>query len=256
MEVRAIYFDKNFKIPKIRKAFPEEVKITDPLVLTQEQGKYIVVLKYGVIVFWGFKEAEASSYIRKLSKRLGRPLGVLTEETIEVSMDGKDDEVLDGQVILAEVTPEKVAVVSLVLGRSLAVEHYEKSIDQSFSDFDDMVRHFGESGSFKVSTKDLLKKAAFVMNIRHDTMNRISVLDSPELTWDDTALYDFYKELMDDYEIEDRYQILGQKISAIHSDSEFLLDLINTRRSHWLEITIVALIVLEIIIFVYEIWFI
>lgn len=82
----------------------------------------------------------------------------------------------------------------------------------------------------------------------------MSMLDTPDLVWDDTELCDFYKDLLEEYEIETRHKQLTYKLDIIMQHTEFILHFLEARSSFWLEVTIVVLIVIEILLFVYEIW--
>ncbi len=143
----------------------------------------------------------------------------------------------------------------MILSRSVALEYFENRVEKALAEFDPIMRSFEEKGKASFTTREMLKKVGFAMNIRHLSMASLAILDSPDITWDDIELNDFYNDLSEEFEIDDRYDILKEKLETIFKNVEFILGFIEGKRSIMLEFIIVVLIVLEILIFGYEIWF-
>ena len=66
--------------------------------------------------------------------------------------------------------------------------------------------------------------------------------------WDDPGMDRIYDELRAEFDLVDRYQALEMKLRSVQEALELILDVARDRRLVWLEITIVALIVLEILL--------
>ena len=90
------------------------------------------------------------------------------------------------------------------------------------------------------------------MNIRHQTVTQMALLDKPDLTWDDESLDKFYKNLAEYYELDDRYEVLDDKLETIFRNVEFISDYITARRTLMAEIIIIVLIAVELVIFFAE----
>ncbi len=58
--------------------------------------------------------------------------------------------------------------------------------------------------------------------------------------------------MVDMFEIRERYRTLEYKLRIVQDTVEVLSDLTNNRRMWYLEIAIVALIAIEVVLFVYE----
>lgn len=257
MEVRAVSMGRGLKVQKIKKKYENKLVSKGHYFLVRpEKNKYMVFLTFGVIVFWGYDEKNVSAMIGQIRPYFISPKKAVTKESISCFLQGNSDEVDQNEIILQELSEDKIGLVSEVIGRSVALENYEKQLDLFFDDFDAMIENFATTGKINVPKKELLKKAAFAMQVRNAAMNRINLLDSPDLTWEDDKLYDFYRDLLEEYELEDRYKLLQQRLNAIYRDVEFIMDLLNTKKSHLLEWIIIWLILFEVLVFLYESWFV
>ena len=135
------------------------------------------------------------------------------------------------------------------------VEKTGNEVQRILDQFDPVIRSFESEGKTKLSTRQLLKMVGFAMNVRHLSTGSLALLDRPNAAWDDSGLSQLFDALSDEYEIDERYDILKEKLDIIFKNVEFILGFLDTRRSLMLEFTIVLLIVIEILIFGYEIWF-
>lgn len=255
MKIHAIYVGRRILL----KTFQSKVKVKpvlkDPLVIELKGRKFIALFKYGAVVFWGIEKKEQTKFLRSLRPYIKEPSDVKLEEKIDVLFPKSANTITEDKIHLKEFTVETVAIVSLIISRSLALEHYENEVENVLLEFNPIMRSLEERGKAGLSTRELLKRAGFAMNIRHLSMAHMALLDRPDLAWEDLELDRFYDELSSDYEIDDRYDILKEKLESIFRNAEFILGFIDTKRGLWLEFAIVVLILVEILIFVYEVWF-
>ncbi len=90
--------------------------------------------------------------------------------------------------------------------------------------------------------------------IDHKMVGRVEVGEKPELLWERPELERLYVRLEDEYEIRERHLALERKLSLISRTAETLLDLLQHHRSLRVEWYIVALIVFEIFLTLYELF--
>lgn len=86
-------------------------------------------------------------------------------------------------------------------------------------------------------------------------MGRVEVVDKPELLWEHPALERFYERLLDEFEIRERHVALERKLELVSRTAQTVLELLQARRSFRLEWYVVLLILLEIIISLFQIFF-
>jgi uncharacterized Rmd1/YagE family protein len=86
-------------------------------------------------------------------------------------------------------------------------------------------------------------------------VGRVQVDEKPELIWDRPDLERLFVRLEDEYEISERYAALNQKLELISRTAETVLELLQHRRSMRVEWYIVILIVLEILLTLWQMFF-
>jgi len=70
--------------------------------------------------------------------------------------------------------------------------------------------------------------------------------------WDRPVLERLYARLEDEYELKERVGLLNRKLAVITETAQAFTDIIDTQRSHRLELIIVLLILFEIVITFYQ----
>jgi uncharacterized Rmd1/YagE family protein len=249
MKVHVLDIGRTIAVKEFQKKSQVKVLLKEPLVVSIGPQKWIVMLRYGVVAFWNLTKKEERDWLRLIDpfvvERFERPL----EDVLVVSKSSRQEGTFKGKIYLKAYDSQKIAIVSLVLGRSLALERYEIEASKTLIEFDSVMKSFGEKGKTSLSTKALLKKVGFAMNLQHLTVSQMALLDKPDSTWESHQLDDLYNDLSTDYELEDRYDVLSEKLKLIFHNVQFILDFIDARRSLMLEATIVLLIVFEIVLF-------
>jgi uncharacterized Rmd1/YagE family protein len=100
--------------------------------------------------------------------------------------------------------------------------------------------------------KDLVRTIGEAMLAEHQLVARAELLEKPELLWENAELDRMYKRLEDEYELRERYLALDTKLGVISKAAGTMLELAQAKRSLNVEYYIVALIVFEIVLAVFE----
>lgn len=248
MEVKALHLGQKIVLRSLQEKLSLRPSFKDPFVVEYTNGKYVVVFKYGVVVFWGFTDGEINEFLTRISPFVTDRFKVANEEFTDITIDAKEDEVKDNKITLDGLSPKKVALISLILGRSVALENFEEQVNSALSDFEVVIDGFANSGRTKLSTRHLLKKVGLAMKIQYSAVNQMAMLDKPDITWENGGLDVFYNELAEEFEIDDRYVILNEKLKMLFRNVEFILDMLDGRRGLILEVVIVVLILIEVVL--------
>jgi uncharacterized Rmd1/YagE family protein len=86
-------------------------------------------------------------------------------------------------------------------------------------------------------------------------VGRVEVTEKPEITWDDPKLDRLYERLSIEYELRERDRALSRKLELISHTAQTYLNLLQHRQSLRVEWYIVLLIVVEIVLFIYDLFF-
>ena len=86
------------------------------------------------------------------------------------------------------------------------------------------------------------------------TVGRVEVTEKPEITWDDVELDRLYERLSVEYELRERDLALTRKLELISRTVQTYLELRQNRLSLRVEWYIVLLILVEILLFLYDLF--
>jgi uncharacterized Rmd1/YagE family protein len=103
--------------------------------------------------------------------------------------------------------------------------------------------------------RKLLSQIGDILSVKQRTISHLSLFDKPETTWERPEIERLYNKLYFEFELPDRFDILNEKIRFLSDHNKILLDFISTQRSNFLEMIIIALILIEILIFIFEVFF-
>jgi uncharacterized Rmd1/YagE family protein len=90
--------------------------------------------------------------------------------------------------------------------------------------------------------------------VQHNVSGRVAIADKPDALWDRPDLERLYARLEDEYELQQRVDVLNRKLAVVAETADTLADIIDTRRSLRLEIIVVLLIGFEIVIGISQIF--
>ncbi len=250
MHIQLSHLGIKLPLKKLAKALPGAQDFANPLVVKLDKG-HLVVLDYAVLVGWGVSEKVMRAWEKKLKKFTEGAFQKPNRETLDIKTNAKRQGIFKGEISLAKLSNAKMAIVSEAIGTSLALDHYEKDVEDVLLEFSKVAKGYEKNGKTNRSRKQLLKKVGFAMNVQHEAIGGISVLDRPDAAWNNPKLDKLYDLLALDYELEDRYQVLNKKLELIFQNVEFMHNVIEARQGLFLEWIIILLIAFEIVVFLW-----
>jgi len=148
-------------------------------------------------------------------------------------------------ITLREGSVLNLNVISLAISQSVGLERYEKRLDTLFS----QSRRIVESiHTFSIMRRGhLMQFAKRLALTRHDMVSNLLLLDKPNILWDNEEAEILYNRLAFILELYDRHEIALSKLSQIKEDVMLVMDLINHKKSEFLEWIIIILIGVEIV---------
>lgn len=149
------------------------------------------------------------------------------------------------EIVLKELSELNFNIIALSIAQSVGLEKYEKKLDTIFT----KSRNIIESTyiSKVISRAHLMEFAKQLVLTRHDMVGKLLLLDKPNILWDNEEAEHLYNSLAKILELHDRHEIALSKLSQIKEDVMLVIDLINHKRSEFLEWIIIILIAVEIV---------
>ena len=210
------------------------------------------VFRYGAVVFFDVAAADQDQYLRELAPlvedRYERP----ETEEIPISVGSEKREGVEaGAVVVRNASVERLQIVAAVLGKSVALAQYEADVAANFDRIEPFAVELEKRGRGGSDMRLLLRHIGRGLLNEHKMVARVEVSERPELLWDHPELEQLYLRLEDEFELQERTEILDRKLEVISRTVETILDLVQRDRSSRVEWYIVILIVLEIVLSVY-----
>jgi uncharacterized Rmd1/YagE family protein len=253
-----LYLGDSIDLKKLQENLKKYPYITreHPIILKLTPGQYVVLTKFGTVTFWNVPKKlqeelikEISSFVENFNKNYeySDSLKVFTGKEIE--------DIRFGKVYLTKIDKEKVQIISFVLSQSVALERFEKEIEERVLELERVINVL-KSGIWKgLKERKLLSQIGDILSVKQRTISHLSLFDKPETTWERPEIERLYNKLYFEFELPDRFDILNEKIKFLSDHNKILLDFISTQRSNFLEMIIIILILIEILIFIFEVFF-
>jgi len=251
---RAILVGEGFDTQRIERA---RLIATQPLTIRIGENGYGVFYRFGVIVLFGVPPIEEAALLKSVEPFVINPRSTTEPEDVDVLIDPSADETVrpDGVIRIRRVTTELLQIVADVLAKSMVLEHYERQVAGVFDQFQplaDTLRRTGRSG---LNTRQLLRQIGDLMLTQHHMVGRVEIVEKPDLLWDHPELERLHSRLTAEFELHDRDRALSRKMRLISDTAEALLNLVHNKRSLRVEWYITILILVEIALSLYEMFF-
>jgi uncharacterized Rmd1/YagE family protein len=233
-----------------------DVISTTPLAFRVGEGGYAVLFRYGVAVLIGLTPLAEDEVLRALRPRVHMPFDKIEAEvaTIEVAPN-QDDQILPGGPIgVKDLTPPRLLVIADVLAKNVALIRDEREVSRVFEVIEPFAAELARSGRSQ-NRRAMLRTIGQALLVHHRMSGRVEVEEKPDVLWDNPHLERLFARLADEYELKERASGVTRKLRVIDETARALTDLIDTQRSLRLEAAIVLLIVVEIAITLYELFF-
>ena len=247
-------FSASFKIRELLTCFAGATVRAAKKQVVAEYGpdRFAVGFDFGAVVFINVGDEERARVIATIREKLAReePHAPLEEDfLIEVRADAPaTGEVRFDRVVLRELTPAGVEVITLLLAQSVAIDYYEEDLQEILAALDRRTDRMKRTGRLGGSTREMARFVASAIDTKNQILGVLAVLDKPALTWEAESVNRLFRAFREMLEIEDRFRALEYKLRTIQESLELFLDLAQSRRMMTLEAVVVLLILGEILL--------
>jgi required for meiotic nuclear division protein 1 len=229
---------------------------TTPLTLEVAGGGLAVLFRFGAVVFFDVKPMQEAAFLEDLAPFVAEPLVQPETEALDVVVDPARPEGLDQTgLAVPEADLPRLQVVADILAKSVLLAVQEARVASAFDRIEPLAEQLQRRGRGTRSNQELTRYIGEMLLIQHRTVGRAEVGDKPDILWERTDLERLFQRLDAEYELGERRQALQLKLELIGDTAQTLLDLLQNRRSLRVEWYIVILIVVEIALTLYELFF-
>jgi uncharacterized Rmd1/YagE family protein len=234
----------------------DDVLATMPLTFRVGGDGIVALFRFGVAVTFGMSPIEEDEIIQRLDARIRGKLAAREEESAQIEIvSGEDEQITpSGTITLKKLTTEHALLIADALATTVMLVHDERSVSAVFDAIEPLARELALHGRTPGGRRVILKHIGNALLVQQRVSGLVAVEEKPDILWERPDLERFYAKLEDWYELKERADVLTRKLRVISETANALADIINTKRSLRLEQVIVALIAVEIVITVFQIW--
>lgn len=220
-----------------------------PLLVDAGSRGCATLFRYGVVVLFGLSAGEEVTFLADLKPLIQGPLDTEVHEDVILEIGDNGKEGIVGQnIVLREITIERLQLVADVLAKSVVLEYYERRIAKSFDRIEPFANELQAGGQRSSRGKELLRHIGDTLSINAMMVGRVEVSEKPELLWEHPMLEGLYLRLESEYELRERHLALERKLALISQTAGTFLRLLQDKRTLRVEWYIVVLIFVDIVI--------
>ncbi|KAE9025741.1 hypothetical protein PR003_g11612 [Phytophthora rubi] len=236
--------------------------------VTSRRGadKWVVYFDYGAVVFFNCDQALVNTLIKHATRFCSDVFEMRGHEE-EMLLVGdpaqqKWSTLVENNVLVREIDHINVHVIAGVLSQTVALEFYERQCETILREFERLntdVEKKGPRGALfgreNEQTKRLFKIVASNNTLLIDLVNKLRVIDRKrpgDPAWSQTRYHNMWESLLEEFELNERFQNLNFKLELIQHNTKFFLEVLDSHKGERLEWYIIILISVELGIGVYE----
>jgi len=141
-----------------------------------------------------------------------------------------------------------------VMAKSVMLAYDENRVARAFDRIEPVAEGMRGKGDRTIALRQLLEHIGDVLLTQHRMIGRVQISEKPDLLWDRPELERLYARLREEYELVERDGAMSRKLALISQTAETALGLLQARSSLRVEWYIVALIVVEIVLTLYDLF--
>lgn len=217
---------------------------------------YMVVFQYGSIVLFNVREHEIDGYLKIVEKHASALLPEMRKDEYEVREKPDLDTWMEGgldYIMLQHLNTDGIRTIGSVLGQSIALDYYVRQVDGMVAEFTDINREMETTGKFKMKRKKLFQLVGKANSNLADVILKLGLFERSDIAWKDAKYAQIWEYLRDEFELTQRFASLDFKLKFVEHNIRFLQEILQNRKSDFLEWLIIALIGAEILLSLYDI---
>jgi required for meiotic nuclear division protein 1 len=253
IQVSALYLGEALDLKAVARS---DALARGPIVLKAGSAGCAVLFRYGAVVLFNLTSIEEAQFRERLQPCLRQSFPQPEREVVSLKISAQQREgMADDQIELRLLDLPRLQIVGDILAKTVVLDHYEGQMTQAFSQVERLATSIASARGKTPSYSEMLQPIGESLLVQQKMLGLVEIGEKPDLLWDHPDLERFYVRLADEYELPERAAILERKLGLIIRTAETTLQLIQNGTSERLEWYIIVLIVLEILLSVYSLFF-
>ncbi len=228
----------------------------DPTIVEVDGGGFAVLFRFGVVVLFNVSATAEAAFLSQIRPFIAEPFETPIVECLDIKVSPDAVEKIEADTLILPAAEIPVLqLVADILGKSLVLDHYEQQAAGAFDRIEPLAKRMQVGGRLPRQVHDLLCHIGEILQIQHRMVARAQVGEKPDVLWEHSEFERLWQRLENEYEIGERQLALERKLDLISGTAETLLGLMSDKRTLRVEWYIVILIMIEIVLTLYELFF-
>ncbi|CAM8876641.1 hypothetical protein QQ045_020920 [Rhodiola kirilowii] len=219
-------------------------------------SRFMIVSQYGSVVMFNIEDHEVESYLKVVRIYSSGLLTDIKKDDFSLKENPLLDTDMQGGpdcVVLKTLDTDSIRVIGTVLGQSIALDYFVSQIDSMLEIFTDINRGMEKDGTFTMDRRKLFQLVGKANSHLADVILKVGLFERSEIAWRDAKYAQIYDYLREEFEVAQRFSNLDFKLKFVEHNIHFLQEVLQNRKSDFLEWCIIFLLTIENIIGIYEI---
>ncbi|KAJ7943397.1 Sporulation RMD1 [Quillaja saponaria] len=218
--------------------------------------RYMVIFQYGSAVLFNIDDHEVETYLEIVKRHASGLLPEMRKD--DYALKEKPQLVEDMQggpdyIVVKALDTDGIRIIGSVLGQSIALDYFVSQVDGILEEFTDINRGMEKTGTFTMNKKKLLQLVGKANSNLADVILKVGLFERSEIAWRDAKYAQIHEYLREEYEVTQRFGNLDYKLKFVEHNIHFLQEVLQNRKSDFLEWCIIGLLTIENVISIYEI---
>nr|XP_007157690.1 hypothetical protein PHAVU_002G090200g [Phaseolus vulgaris]ESW29684.1 hypothetical protein PHAVU_002G090200g [Phaseolus vulgaris] len=218
--------------------------------------QYMVVYQYGSAVLFNIEDHEVESYLELVKRHASGLLREMRKDDYAIKEKPLLVEDMQGgpdYIVLKSLDTDGIRIIGSVLGQSIALDYFVSQVDGLVEEFAGINRGMEKTGTFTMDKKKLLQLVGKANSNLADVILKVGLFERSEIAWRDAKYAQIYEYLREEYEVAQRFGNLDFKLKFVEHNIHFLQEVLQNRKSDFLEWFIIGLLTIENVLSLYEI---
>jgi len=222
-----------------------------------KNGSEMFIFNHGCFVCWGLTKRAEQKWMHYIKTFARDPLANIEMDFFSYQM-GDDTTIISHErfkldiITLESTNPQIKLAISYGLAQSIKLESFEAAVQVTVQKNSILPTDIANYGSISLSRRAIFKRMGEIFLARSSINLNSEFLDTPEFFWRNPNFEMYYTITSKFLDIPARVTALNQKLDVLQE----LLDILNSQLQHkhstLLETIIIALIMIEIFISVFQ----
>ena len=209
---------------------------------------FIYILNYGAIVFANIDEIDRNSFIKYVKDYCENFLELVHQEDFVIYQENvKTPLFAYDSLKVSLINTELNKVAMLQVAQSVSLDFYLEKSQFLFDETVKLTNQLEGFGELLISRKKLLQFIGKTINTKNRIVDNLYILDSPIIVWENELLDKVNSGLEKTFDVSVRFKEVEYLLKIVESNLSIFIQLEDTRKSHFLEIVVIILILIEVI---------